>query len=433
MSYTCPRCGQVNEHWGPCDTCLNPPPPDMIVPAARRPRRAARVVVAVGLVVALLLTGGVGSVLVLLRDSGDRGAGSSDRIDRSDGTPPGDGATADLAAVAAELSSFVESARGLEFKQEVDVVLLDGEAFTARLLENSELDPDELELTARVLRALGLLQRDVDLRATLEDLLGVAVVGFYDPETGELVVRGAQATPGVRITLVHELTHALQDQHFELHRPHLDDADDERSQAFSGLVEGDAERVADLYRDSLSDAERKQAEREQFEESAALALRAGEIPRILIEILTFPYVVGPSFVDEVVAAGRLDDAFTDPPATSEHLLHPERYLEGEAPVDVPPPQAAGAVIDEGVLGELGLLLMLQRAVEAEQAFRASDGWGGDWYVAWHDGDVTCVRAAIAADSATDADELHRALVAWAQDHPDAHVSLSDTVNFTACS
>ena len=430
MSYACPRCGQVNQQWGPCTTCLNPAPDDIIAPALR-PRRATRAVVALALVVMLLLTGGLGSVFALVRASGDNGRSSADRLETTGPDRSAEALASDLRTVVAELSRFVESARGLEFLEEIDVVLLDDEEFKGRLLEEAEFDPDELELTAKVLGALALLEGDVDLGDALEELLGAAVAGFYDPETGDLVVRGADPSPAVRITLVHELTHALQDQHFELHRPELDDVDDETGQAFDGLVEGDAERVADLYRDSLTAAERKEAEREQAVQAAGLS-RSTAIPPVLIEILTFPYVVGPSFVDATVDAGRLDDAFTDPPTTSEHLFHPESYLAGEGAADVTPPQAEGDIIDEGVLGELGLLLMLRRAVPAELAFRAADGWGGDWYVAWDDGEVTCVRAAIAADSPTDASELHEALTLWAADHANAAVTAADTVDFTAC-
>jgi hypothetical protein len=383
------------------------------------------VVVALVAVVALLLAGGVGGALVV-RDAEPRASTAAE-------APPADGL--DLRAVVAELSAFVSSARGLAFKADVEVVLLENEAFRDRLLGDAEFDADEIESAAKVLRALGLLEGDVDLRGAFEDLLGAAVIGFYDPETGELVVRGADPTPAVRITLVHELTHALQDQHFELHRPELDDADDERGQAFDGLVEGDAERVAEVYRASLSAQERKEAEREQVAQSAALAL-AGDIPRVLIDLLTFPYVVGPSFVAAVHGAGpgRLDAAFTDPPTTTEHLLHPDRFLQGEVAVDVAAPAAEGEVIDEGVLGQLGLLLMLQDAVPAAEVFRAADGWGGDWYVAWDDGDVTCVRAEIAMDSPDDARELRVALDAWAASHPEARIegAAGGRIDLTAC-
>ena len=422
VTWTC-RCGQVNTASVPCSACLNPPPEGTILGAT--PRRAAyRVPLALAVIVALLLTVGIGGAVVVRTDDSSRGA--TPRPGASSEQPP----PADLTALVADLSRFVEGARGLSFKEPVEVVLLANDDFKARLLENAELDATEIDTTARVLAALGLIEPDINLKDAIEDLLGAAVVGFYDPETRELVVRGADPTPGVRITLVHELTHALQDQHFELHRPALDDADDESGQAFSGLVEGDASRIEDLYRDSLSNAEIKAAEREQVEQSAAAFLGI-DIPRVLVQIIVFPYLVGPDFVDALLGAepGRLDVAFAEPPTTSEHLIHPERFLAGEGSVTVTPPAADGEVIDEGVLGELGLRLMFGGGPGADVA---ANGWGGDWYVAWDDGDVTCVRADLVMDSPTDAAELRDALDAWAADHPDATVSGQETVRFTAC-
>jgi len=74
-------------------------------------------------------------------------------------------------------------------------------------------------------------------------LLTAGVVGFYDPETKQLVVRGTDTTPFTRRVLAHELTHALDDQHFDLNRQQLDKADDETGFGFSALVEGNARRV----------------------------------------------------------------------------------------------------------------------------------------------------------------------------------------------
>src|SRR5437588_512232 len=82
-----------------------------------------------------------------------------------------------------------------------------------------------------------------DLGAAESSLLSNGVAGFYDPTSKTLVVRGEKPTPYVRQVLVHELTHALQDQYFSINRPDLDRADDERGDGLLGLSEGDAVRV----------------------------------------------------------------------------------------------------------------------------------------------------------------------------------------------
>ncbi|OWY61582.1 hypothetical protein B7486_63050, partial [cyanobacterium TDX16] len=184
-----------------------------------------------------LLLGGLGAVVVLLVvglawtfSPGDRGeqvesAGpvTSDEPDGPADEPDPPVGDEDLDAVVAEIAAFVEEERGLEFLEDPEIELLDEGAFQDRLLEDEEEDEGELLELQDELRALGLIDDDVDLAESLDDLLGGAVLGFYDPETGELVVRAGEISPLARITIAHELVHALDDQHFELDRPEYED------------------------------------------------------------------------------------------------------------------------------------------------------------------------------------------------------------------
>ena len=95
-------------------------------------------------------------------------------------------------------------------------------------------------------RALGLVEGDVDLFDKSNELQGKGIIGYYSYEDERLRVRGTELTPAVESTIVHELTHALQDQNFDLGKrfEELDKADDANSSAasdgFDALVEGDA-------------------------------------------------------------------------------------------------------------------------------------------------------------------------------------------------
>jgi hypothetical protein len=301
--------------------------------------------------------------------------------------------------------------------------------------KNANRDIAELKETQNVLRAVGLLDDHDDLVAVLAPLIGDTVVGFYDPKTGELVVRGAALTPYVRITLAHELTHALDDQHFTLNRPALEDADDERAAAFSALVEGNALRVDHAYRDSLSDDERDDADAE--EQRLAAGVDYSNIPRVLPALLSFPYAVGPALIEALLAAGgeaRVNEAFKEPPVTTEQVMDPDAWLAGGAsPVEVPPPKADGDVFDQGVLGMWGIVLVLEEEIGQEAAAEAAQGWGGDWYVAWNDGDETCVRNTFVMDTTEDLRELTSALDEWADAQDSAKVTGGDDdVTFTSC-
>lgn len=343
--------------------------------------------------------------------------------------------TTDLEAVVADISDFVSHARKLPFERPVPVKLLGTEAFAARIRKEALDDETSLEKSEAVLRAVGLLPDDVKLADVLSSFLGSSVVGFYDPKSNELVVRGAAITPYVRITLAHELTHALDDQHFELDRPALDKADDETGTAFSALVEGNALRIQEEYRKTLTTAERTQADDEEARLGAGVDL--SKIPRVIPELIEFPYEFGPALVGALVAQGgeaRVDMAFAKPATTTEQVVDPAAWLTtGAPPISVPPPKADGPTFDQGVLGLWGLVLVLEDEVGQKAAVEAAMGWGGDWYVAWKQGGKACVRATFAMDTPKDLKELGSALDDWAAAQDDADVTRSaDRVTFTSC-
>ena len=404
---------------------------DDLPPLGRRNPLVA--VVAVLLVVALAL-GGI--AVVVRRDDEDRPRSTAQPVPTTTTAPPGEPPTqSELDAVVADLAGFVTEVRGLAFKRPVPVKLLDDAAFAARVESEAIEDIEELDETEGVLRALGLLDDGVDLAETLRTFLGDGVVGFYDPETGELVVRGAVITPYVRLTIAHELTHALDDQHFELDRPALDDADDESGAGFSALVEGNAVRVEDAFRETLSDEEREQAEAEEARLSANLDL--SRVPRVVPELIAFPYAFGPTMVQALLAEGgedRVNEAYAEPPTTTEQVLDPVSWLrDGEPPIDVPPPPADGAIFDEGVIGLWGIVLLLEDELGQADAVEAARGWGGDWYVAWNEGDEVCVRATFEMDTPEDVEELAAGLDQWSLAQDDAAVDRTgDQLTLRSC-
>ncbi len=334
-----------------------------------------------------------------------------------------------------ELSAFVAQERGLEFLRPVQVELLEDGPFEARLLRDVEEEREAVDQSEKVLRALGLLEPGVDLFETYVSFYGGAVLGFYDPETDELVVRGGKLNAYVRSTLVHELTHALDDQHFELHRPELDEGDDEAAFAFSALVEGVGVTVETSYQQGLSADEQAEADQEAAKFGGRIDYSS--VPPIVTSLVQFPYLGGPSFVSALVRHGgdaEVDAAFRNPPTTTEQILYPEIYLAGDDPLSVPPPPAGGPIIEEGTYGQWILYLTLADVLDGDAADRAADGWGGDSYVAWDEGPSrTCVRMAFAMDIPNDLRELDDAWRQWARAHGDTTVdTTADTVTVTAC-
>ena len=400
-----------------------PPPSPLEQPPAPGGRDRSLLVAAVAVLVAVALVAGI--VVLVTRDDGDEAAppATTAAPEAADDGTTTTAAPDELEAAVAELSAFVAEERGRPFRSPVEVELLDDDAFVGRLRDLSEEDEAGIEESARLLRAVGLLDADHDLVAALDEASASGVLGFYDPEDDELVVRGSDLSVGVRSTLVHELTHAWDDQHFELHRPAVDDADDESSFGFSALIEGNAVRVEERWGDTLSQEERVQLRSD--EGSASDRLGSADVPQIVLQIMSLPYVAGSSLVDTLSRAGgeeRVDAAFAAPPTTSEQVLDPATYVDGPEPaVPVPEPAADGEVADRGVYGAAGVLLTLIDRIPTEDAQRAAQGWGGDRYVTWQAGDRTCVRVAFAGDTGTDGRELREAWSAWAEDAEDADV------------
>jgi hypothetical protein len=335
-----------------------------------------------------------------------------------------------MATAVAELQAFVASARGLPFLEPVDVAVLDDAAFGRALSGGEPLGEVDVEVETGVLRALGLVDEGDELGSAGE-FDAATVAGFYDTETRELVVRGTRLTPFVRQVLVHELVHALDDQHFDL-EPDVVDA--EAALAFEALVEGNAVRIETRYLESLPPGERRQAAAE--EEATFGGDSVDVLPEVFLHLGAFPYAEGPELVAALLAAGgqaQLDAAFRSPPTSSAEVLHPDRFLAGRGRASVPPVAADGRVVDEGVVGELVLRFVLAQSRPREQARRAAAGWAGDRYVAWQTGKRTCVRTAVVLDSAVEAGELVAALRQWGVDHPGTTVDPGPSaVTFTRC-
>jgi hypothetical protein len=388
----------------------------------------------VAAVVAMVVV--IGTFVVI--DRSNRPADPADPAEPAEPADPGERTSGEarLRAVVADLEDFVEAERGISFEEPVDVELLDGDAFERRLLDNFEEDDREsVAELAGTMRALGVIEPGDDLVALYEDLLSAVVLGFYDAEDDELVVRGGDLGPYVRQTIAHELVHALDDQHYDLDRPEYDDADDEIGFGFSALAEGSAREVELAYRRSLSADQRDRLAQEEQEFALAATDRVLQLPRLLLELLNAAYVEGAELRDVLYDLGgeaRFASAMAAPPRTSEAVIEPQRYLDGEGAVEVRHPRADGEIVSDGVVGQLFLHLLLSGAIGEERARDASIGWGGDWYVQWDDGERSCVRMAIVGDTASDTDELGEAFERWADEQPDASVETADEVTVTAC-
>jgi hypothetical protein len=338
----------------------------------------------------------------------------------------------ELKAEVGRLQSFVAAQRQLEFTAPVPVVVLDAKAFAARVRRLVNTERSGLGAYGRQLQALDLLPRDVDLVQQTIEMVSLSYVALFDPGSGELLVQDTPLTPYLRGALVHELTHALDHQHYDLNRTELRG---DAALAFLALAEGDAVRIEDDYVGAMNQAD---ALRRNQEERARGGF-AAHISPVVFRLLALTYGPGRSLVDAVVGARGeegLGAAFERPPATTEQVYEPATFIDHQPVVSVASPPADGPDAERGVLGLWVLNLLLSPHVSPEEAREAVLGWAGGSYAAWAQGEQRCLRATVATDSRADADQLIGALRLWANTRPSTPTAISSkgaSVTFSTCS
>ena len=308
----------------------------------------------------------------------------------------------------AELMRAAETYRGLKAKATVPAGSLSPRRLRAEIVESMPQDypPAELRALEVSLKAFGLIPEAMDLRRYLPELLSSQVAGFYDPDRKFLALvdlpRGKRGMPdnAEDVTLVHELTHALQDQSFDLRRFEDRDPLSDGGTARTALVEGDATLtmldfslhgsletmpgVDAVLNTMLQDPEK------MFDSSPDLpgAREMAAAPPWLRDTLVFSYFQGAAFCVSARRRGGqalLDYAFTtDPPRSTEQILHPEKWhTRRDDPIGLKLPDLAAELrgstkAAEGEMGELSLRIFLREGLkDLERATRAAAGWGGD--------------------------------------------------------
>ena len=299
-----------------------------------------------------------------------------------------------------DIQNQVSTLRGLAILEDSPRYLIPksnvNEFLTNMFLERYEryMVADEV----RVLSVLGLVDPTFDLFSQTVRNIGEGLGGFYVPWSDELFVIGEDFTGVEKYIFAHEYDHALTDQHYHLEQvgvyPEcLNDTD--RCSAISALVEGDATEIMYQWlgayaskQDVLEIDEDQYAPYDRVITSHDIAK-----PYVIREIY-FEYIDGQKFVKHLLDIGGWDQvnaAYQDLPQTTEQILHPEKYISQEGPIQVDLKPLEG-VLDDGwrlltteTLGELTTQMILGFhehvlvQLDYETAEKAAAGWGGDRY------------------------------------------------------
>jgi hypothetical protein len=328
--------------------------------------------------------------------------------ERGEPKPPGE-VPADIAEVEAQ----VEQTRGLDFERPVAIEPVTDEQIERRLLANFERTVPKEQNARRSLawQTIGVIPDGTQITDALRSFLSGQVVGFYDPAKQALVYIGQdELTTTSRYILAHELTHAVDDQHFDLTRldPLTARCDDEAFTAGLGAVEGSAQFTATqvILRFPIAG--------EPFGDTDGGSTDG--VPPFIVRTQLWPYDAGMRFIEALDDSGgqdAVDRALEHLPVSTEQVLHPERY-PNDTPTPLDIPSLAGDLpgrwedLDVMLVGEAWLESMLW-VWGSDDADRASAGWDGGIYRAWTDGDRSAVVLKTVWDTSADAREFAQAL------------------------
>lgn len=346
------------------------------------------------------------------------------------------------------IAEKVAELRKLAFDHPVAAEFLGEAAFEKKVAVDrgklTKADKDDIERSQAQLRAVGLIGADVDLLDSFESLQQSGVLAYYDPSTKKITVKGTDLDDvSTRVTVAHELTHALQDQHFDLDRLQRAAAKVHGSTALRTVVEGDAVRTQNAYEQTLSPAD-QQAYTDQSAETSKAAQReitAEGVPDSLSVIFQAPYVLGESMLEAVIAKDGeqgVDALFVDPPVADAAFVTPSTLLEHRTFQTVTPPRLRRGEQRSGkgdVFGALSLFQVLAARIDNGSALGAADAWDGDAMVTFTRNGQTCLRTAFAGKGAAGVAALSDAWEQWATSAPADTATVDTTarrVTVTLC-
>ena len=288
----------------------------------------------------------------------------------------------------AELEKATSRIRGLKFTGEVDYQVMDKSGVRELLNDriNEEYPSDKLERLSVAYAKLGLIEPELNLRETILALYGEQLAALYDQKKKKLYsIEGLPFSKEFhKVLMVHELTHALQDQNFDITKLPLEiENNDDRAMAALSLLEGDATLAFTQYT-----AEGVQLGLRDIMATVSMGQKElFDAPYVIRKNLLFPYSEGSKFVVRLHRKGgweAVNAVYKDPPQSTEQILHPEKYLDArDNPVEISLPDLSSLagrkweLLEENVMGELNTAVLFTEFLGSIRSIKPSKGWGGD--------------------------------------------------------
>ncbi len=340
----------------------------------------------------------------------------------------------ELQAIVREVGASVERIRRLKFKTPVSMDVIDGAA--ARESFGSKIEAGSIEQARHAQRAyiqLGLVPQGTDLLRNYLDQAETDVLGYYDSRSKKLFLLSHVPAAQVREVVAHELTHALEDQHYDfLEIGKRANGDDDHATAISSVIEGSAMVVMATF--ARGEPRPAKGATEAAEKKRTARLRGA--PSFVQQSVMMPYLLGFSFLlrgkpwnfAEGVPVADLTAAYANPPRSTTQILHPEQYWWGKWRKPVPPPALPDLSQElgpgwskalESSIGELGLAVLTGSRLDIGSPFalmpsrwtqEAASGTAGDVFHHYVSGDKGATALLTRWETLRDAEQFDRALL-----------------------
>jgi hypothetical protein len=314
-------------------------------------------------------------------------------------TENGGASGSEFAAAAEEVLEQMSEITGLKLLTPLKKTLRSREEIRAYVVRqlNEDKNPAERHAGQRSAEAFGLIPKGFDLDSFMVDLLTEQIAGLYDPKEHEFYIADWIPLADQKMVMAHELTHALEDQHFQIEnwvkaaRPN-----DDAELAREAVLEGSA--MAAMVDFLLQGSGRSLRDLPDFDPSILVGDLADsaelrKAPRFIKDTLIFPYFGGLKFSASILKPSgwsSLPGVFTKPPVSTQQILHPALYRSGKIPAHVELPALEAMLgtgwskLEENTLGEFGWEEVLKQFLGEERAKPLSETWNGDRYAVYEE-------------------------------------------------
>jgi hypothetical protein len=301
---------------------------------------------------------------------------------------------AEFTAAADEVLGQMSEITGLKLVSPLKKTLRSREEIRAYVIRqmNEEKDPKERYAATRSAEAFGLLPKNFDFDNFMIDLLTEQIAGLYDPKAHEFYIADWIPLTDQRMVMAHELTHALEDQHFRIEdwvkaaRPN-----DDAEMARESVLEGSA--MAAMVDYLLQGTGRSLKDLPDIDPSMLVGDMSStptlqKAPPFLKDALVFPYLGGLTFTAEVLKPSGwagLPGMFSKPPISTQQILHPALYRSGKTPAQVKLPDVGKLLgsgwtkLEDNLMGEFGWREILKQYIGEDRAKALAAAWNGDRY------------------------------------------------------